>query len=313
MRRLLALITAAVVVLLVAGCGNNAGTNDPYQLVLQTRDAKMDQVQIDFGASVKSAGATVTLDPGAIRIVIDSKAGKGSFHMSLPAAALNVPQAQLAQMGITGNTIDADVLYDGQALYAKSPILGTLLQLFGAQGGVTIPSGDLTGWLKLLTKTEIDSLGLGAGAAATPSPGAADAAALKNELANAGITLTLAGTETKNGVSASHITAAIDVTKFLNSPMVPSTAQKGQLDQLREAAKNATVTGDLWVDNGSKHLVEMDVHIVATGTDAGQADLTIGFSAPSSPNFDAPASSVEIPTMQIVGQLIQMFGASLGS
>jgi len=311
MRRLLALITAAVVVLLVAGCGNNAGTSDPYQLVLQTRDAKQDQVQIDFGASVKSAGTTVTLDPGAIRIVLDTAAGKGSFHMSLPAAALNVPQAQLAQLGITGNTIDADVLYDGQALYAKSPVLGTLLQLFGAQGGVVLPSGDLTGWLKLLTKADLDTLGAGAAAGPTQAPGPADAAALKKELDDAGVTLTLAGTETKNGVSASHIKAAIDVTKFLNSPIVPSSAQS-QVDKLRDAAKNATVSADMWVDNGSKHLVELDIHIVGTGSDAGQADLTIGFSTPSSPNFDAPASSVEIPTMQIVGQLIQMFGASLG-
>jgi hypothetical protein len=311
MRRLLSVFTAAVLVLLVAGCGNSAAS-DPYQLVLQTRDAKQDQVQIDFGASVKESGTTVTLDPGAIRIVIDSKAGKGSFHMALPAAALNIPAAQLAQMGITGNTIDADVLWDGQALYAKSPILGTLLQLFGAQGGITIPSGDLTGWLKLLTKTELDTLGLGTATAATPTPGAADAAALKNELNNAGVTLTLAGTETKNNVNSSHITVAIDVNKFLDSGMVPSTVQKGQLDQLREAAKNATVTGDLWVDNASKHLVEMDLHIVATGTNAGQGDLTIAFSTPSSPNFDAPPSSLEIPTMQIVGQLIQMFGASLG-
>src|SRR3954454_19319598 len=152
MRRLLALLTAAVVVLLVAGCGNSATSSDPYQLVLQTRDAKQDQVQIDFGASLTSTGTTVTLDPGAIRIVIDTTAGKGSFHMSLPAAALKLSAADLAQVGITGSTIDADVLWDGQALYAKSPILGTVLQLFGAQGGVTIPSGDLTGWLKLLTK-----------------------------------------------------------------------------------------------------------------------------------------------------------------
>jgi outer membrane murein-binding lipoprotein Lpp len=311
MRRLLALITAAVVVMLVAGCGNNA-SSDPYQLVLQTRDAKQDQVQIDFGASVKSSGATIALDPGAIRVVIDSAAGKGTFHLSLPAAALGVTAAQLAQIGITGTTIDADVLWDGQALYAKSPILGTLITAFGAQGGITVPSGDLTGWLKLLTKADLDTLGLGAAAAATAAPTAPDAATLKTELNNAGITLTLAGTETKNGVTASHITMAIDVTKFLDSPMVPGSVQKAQLDQLREAAKTATVAGDLWVDNASKHLVEADVHIVSTGAQAGSVDLSIAFSTPSAPNFDAPASAIEIPTMQLVGQLIQMFGASLG-
>src|SRR5205085_2383655 len=125
-------------------------------------------------------------------------------------------------------------------------------------------------------KAEIDTLGLGAAAAApTHAPGPTDAATLKTDLTNAGVTLTLVGTETKNNVSASHIAAAIDVTKFLDSPMIPS-AQKAQVDKLREAAKNATVTADLRVDSASKHLVEMDLHVVATGTTAGQADLTIG-------------------------------------
>jgi hypothetical protein len=311
LRKLLALIAAAIVVLLVAGCGNSA-SSDPYQLVLQTRDTQQDQVQIDFGASIKSAGTTVTLDPGAIRVVIDSKAGKGTFHLSLPTAALNIPQAQLTQLGITGSTIDADVLWDGQALYAKSPLLAAVLQLLGAQGGVTIPSGDLTGWLKLLSKAELDTLGIGAATAATAAPTAPDAATLKTQLSDAGVTLTLVGTESKNGVSASHITAAIDATKFLNSPMIPGSAQQAQLDQLRAAAKDATVTADLWVDNGSKHLVEVDLHIVSTGTTAGQADLTIAFSTPSSPNFDAPASSIEVPMMQIVTQLMQAFGGSFG-
>ncbi|HET7182771.1 MAG TPA: hypothetical protein VFI15_11110 [Candidatus Limnocylindrales bacterium] len=313
MRKLLSLGTAALFVMLVAGCGNNA-SSDPYQLVLDTRNSTQNQVQIDIGAGVTSAGTTVTLDPGAIRIVIDSAAGKGSFHLSLPAAALNVGADELAQLGITGSTIDADVLYDGQALYAKSPILGTLLTLFSAQGGITLPSGDLTGWLKLLTKADLDTLGMGAAGSATAAPTTAtDAATLKTDLNNAGITLTLAGTETKNGANAAHITVAVDVNKFLDSGMVPSTVQKGQLDQLREAAKTATVTGDLWVDSASKHLVEMDIHITSTGTDAGTANLTVAFSTPSSPDFTAPATSVEVPTMQIVGQLIQMFGASLGA
>ena len=310
MRRLIALALVLVAIATVAGCGNNA-SSDPYELVLRTRDSQQDQVQIDIGASGSASGTTLTLDPGAIRIIIDSKAGKGTFHVSLPAAALGVPQSALAQLGITGSTIDLDALWDGQALYAKSPILGTVLTMFGSQGGVTIPSGDLTGWLKLITKAELDTLSGGVTASPLPVASTGTAASLKTELEAAGITLKLAGTEKKNDVDSSHVSAAIDLNKLLESPMFDS-ASRAQLDQIREAAKKATVSADLWIGSSTNKLVEVDVHIVSTEATAEKGDLTIAFSTPSSPNFDAPASSLEIPTMQIVGQLIQMFGASLG-
>jgi hypothetical protein len=311
-RKLLALMLALVAIGALAGCGNNA-SSDPYEVVLKTRSAQQGgPVQIDVGASGKSAGTTISLDPGAIRIVIDPDAGKGSFHLSLPAAALGVPQAALAQLGITGSTIDLDALWDGQALYAKSPIFATLLTAFGAQGGITLPSGDLTGWLKLLTKTELDGLSGGATAPPVAVPSGATAGSLKTELNDAGITLTLAGTEQKNGVDSSHIAVAIDLDKLLASPMFGSVTQ-AQVAQIKEAAQKATLSGDLWIGTSTNKLVEVDLHVVSKENADDKADLTIAFSTPSSPSFEAPASSLEIPTMQIVGQLIQMFGAGLAT
>lgn len=311
MRRLLALMTAAVIVLLVAGCGNSAGTSDPYELLRRAGTATMDQVQVDIGANIKSSTQTLTFDPGAIRIVVDKTAGKGSFHLSLPTSALGIPAAQLAQLGVTGNSIDLDALWDGQALYAKSPVLGAVMPAFAAQMGITLPSGDLTGWLKLLSKTDLDTFGGGAITSPSAGPTMGDAATIKKSLEDAGVTLTLAGTESKNGVNANHIKGTVDSAKLLASPAMANVSAS-QRSQVEAALKDATVTFDIWTDASSNRFVEIDLHMVGKTSTSGSIDVTVGLSTPSSPNFDTPSGAVEIPTMQIVGKLIQMFGASLG-
>ena len=126
-----------------------------------------------------------------------------------------------------------------------------------------------------------------------------------------GITLTLAGTETRNGVNANHIKGTIDGAKLLASPAMASVSA-AQRAQVEAALKDATLSFDLWTDASSNRLVEIDAHVVGAGTSSENVDVTIGFSTPSSPNFDTPSGAVEIPTMKIIGQLIQMFGASLG-
>jgi hypothetical protein len=318
LRRLIAVFIAVFIAATAAACGNSASTSDPYELLRKAGTAEQTQVQVDIGASIKTAGTTVTLDPGAIRVVIDKPAGKGTFHVSLPAAALGIPQAQLAQFGVTGSTIDLDVLWDGQALYAKSAVLGTLMPMLAAQMQITLPSGDLTGWLKLLTKADIDSFAGGmASAAPSAAPSMPDAATLKKDLEDAGITITLAGTESKNGVNANHLKGTIDSAKMLASPQFTAMSAT-QRTQIEGALKSATVSFDMWVDASSGKFVEIDGHVVpndptATGTAAMSGDLTIAFSTPSSPNFDTPSGAVEIPMMEIVGQLLKAFGGSLGS
>lgn len=312
MRRLTTLFIAVFVAAMVAACGNNAGTSDPYELLRRAATANQDQIQVDIGANIKSSTQTVTLDPGSIRVIVDKPAGKGTFHLSVPTSALSLTAAQLTQFGITGSTIDLDVLWDGQALYAKSPVLGALMPALAAQMGITLPSGDLTGWLKLLSKAELDTLGLGSTAAPTAAATMPDAATLKQKLDEAGVTLTLVGTESKNGVNASHVKGTVDSAKLLASPAMANVSAS-QRSQVEAALKDATVSFDLWVDGSSNHLVEIDGHVVGNTSPSGTIDLTIAFSTPSSPNFDTPSGAVEIPTMQIVGQLMQLFAGSLGN
>lgn len=316
MRRLIAIFIAVFIAATAAACGNSATTSDPYELLRKAGTATQDKVQVDIGASFKSSGTTVTLDPGAIRVVIDKPAGKGTFHLSLPAASLGIPAAQLAQFGITGSTIDLDVLWDGQALYAKSAVLGALMPMLAAQMQITLPSGDLTGWLKLLTKADFDQFTGGtASAAPTAGPTMPDAATLKKELEDAGIVITLAGTESKNGVNASHLKGTVDGDKLMASSAMAkvSASQKAQVES---ALKSATISFDMWVDGSSGKFVEIDGHVVpkdptASGSAGMSGDLTIGFSTPSSPNFDTPSGAVELPMMQIVTQLMKAFGGSL--
>ena len=82
----------------LAGC-SGAGTSDPYELALQSTKADWSPIQINVGLNATSSGKTVTLDPASIAIVIDKDAGQGAFHLSLPAAGLDIPPAALAQLG----------------------------------------------------------------------------------------------------------------------------------------------------------------------------------------------------------------------
>ncbi len=309
MRRFL-LIGAAAVALIAAGCSSSASTQDPYEIVHRAMDASWQQVQVDFGASVKSSGTTVTLDPGTLRLVADTTAGKGLFHLSLPTAALGADASSLSQLGVTGPTLDFDALYDGQALYAKSPVLKLAVMSLMA-GSSDMPSGDLTGWLRLATKSDLESLG--AAASPIPSPSASlDTATIKTDLNDNGLTLTFVGTEKRNGADADHISVAVDVTKLLASPVFNS-MQQGQVNQLRDAAKNATISADLWTDHSSNRLSEVDVHIVSTDANAGSADLTVTLQAPASgTSFDAPTSFVDVPAKTLFGNALKMIGQSMG-
>ncbi|HEY3522540.1 MAG TPA: hypothetical protein VGK63_02460, partial [Candidatus Limnocylindrales bacterium] len=140
MSRFFKLVMVAVAAVL-AGCSSTpASQTDPYAIAKTAAASPWERVQVDMGLKATSGGEIIQLDPGAIRFVVDTKAGKGSFHMSLPASSLGADAASLAMLGITSGSIDLDVLYDGDALYAKSPLAATLLPALLAQSG-SVPSG----------------------------------------------------------------------------------------------------------------------------------------------------------------------------
>jgi hypothetical protein len=269
------------------------------------------QVQVNVGISAKTGAATFALDPSALQLVLDTTAGKGSVHLSIPAAALGASATSLQALGITGNTLDFDALFDGQALYAKSPLLKSVVtMLIAGSGSGSLPSGDLTGWLRLATKADLDLLAAGVAGGTTPTPppvASFDANTLRKALNDNGLTLTFVGTEKHNGADADHVTVAVDVAEALEAPAFDS-MRRDQLNQLRHAMKDGKVSFDLWADHGSGRILELDAHLAATGAQAGQVDVAITFSAPSSTSFEAPANPVDVPARMLFGALLQMMG-----
>ena len=301
----------AVIVVVLAGCNNAPAASDPYQ-VLYDANGKWDTVQVNVGLSAQGGDTPLTLDPSAIKVVVDSNAGKGLVHVALPVAQLQIDAATLGQLGITGDTLDLDVLWDGDALYAKAPALKSFVQLLLLQAGQTV-TGDLGGWLRLATKSEFEALAGVAGGGVTPSiapvPSAASAADLKAKAEAAGVALTLAGSEQHAGVDANHITFTLDWKKFAQSDFMKG-AEASQAQTFLAAMDGVTLTGDVWVDKVAKRVVGVDIH---GAKDSEKFDVTITAKAPDAgTSFDAPADAVNVPLMGMVTQLLsQQLGGSV--
>jgi hypothetical protein len=313
-RRMPRIASIAAVLSLVAACSSGATTVDPYQVLASATQATRSPVQVNVGASVKDGTATVTIDPAALGVVIDRDAGTAAIHVSLPAGSLGIDAATLSQLGVTGSTVDLDVLFDGQALYGRSPLFATVLtMLLGSSGD--LPSGDLTGWLRFGTKDDLTSLGSMVGGPsampsfAVPSPG--DAASMKSTLEAEGITFTYVATEKHDGVDAYHLTAAVDTTKLLSSPTLDSISQT-QRDQATTALKDVTISGDVWVEKSSSHVIEVDVHVVGAKDATQTADFTVKLGTPDgSISTTAPGTYVDVPLKSIVSNLTKLIGQGL--
>lgn len=307
----LALLLAFTAV--VAACGG-AATSDPYQVLSGSMKAPLDPVQVNIGFDVKDGATTYTIDPSSLAFVVNKAAGSAAVHVSVPAAGLGLDASVLAQVGITGSTIDLDVVYDGKAAYGRSPIFGTLLKMI-LQPSDDLPSGDLAGWLQLVTAEDLAGLaGTAAGSGDVPSfpvPSAGDGPALKAALEDAGITLKIAGTEQFNGVDAYHITVAIDSTKLLGNKVFDSVS-RAQLDQMSTALKAVTLSGDLWVDKASNHVVEFDGHAVSTADPGQSGTLTVKIGSPDgSVSTAAPSSFVVVPFKSIITNLMSLIGQGI--
>ncbi len=306
--------------LVVAACGASATPSptplptpaDAYQAVSRAFQAPMDQIEVQIGVQSSGGGNDISIDPSAIRIVVDTKAGKANVHLSLPVAALGSDATQLQALGVTGDTLDLDVIYDGQALYAKSPLAATLIPLLTAQSGQPI-TGDLTGWLRLGTADDFaglaDSFGATSSSApdasAAPSPlGNLDPEQLKSELQSSGVTLTYVGSESHNGVDSDHLTATVDPSKLATGPL--SNVVPSQLGQIGNMAGGDTLAADVWLDRSDGRLNELDLHV--TSSDGSKTDVTILVSVPDSASFDAPSPVTDVPIVPMLSTLMQTFG-----
>lgn len=307
MRRFSALAVAALV-LTVAACQGAPAATDPYQ-VMYDAHGTWDAVQINIGASVQGGKTPFSIDQSGLKVVVDSTKTRILVHASLPIKQFNIDAKTLTQLGITGDNLDIDVLYDNDALYAKAPALKSTVQLLVLQAGETI-DGDLGGWLKLGTKSEFEALAGLAGGSVTPSAvpmaTAASAADLKAKLEGAGITLTLVGSEQHAGVDANHVALAIDWAKLSQSDYL-KTFGTSQLQSFLTQAEGSTVTGDFWVDRTAKRVVGLDIH--ATDKNGQKLDMTITAKVPDAgTSFDAPANAVRVPLMGIVTKMVGQLG-----
>jgi hypothetical protein len=306
-----ATLAVASLALLVAACGASApaANADPYQLATKTFDASWEQVKIQLGISGTDGKTNISIPPEAIQFSFDTTAGKAAIHLAIPTSALGDSASSLAMLGVTGDTVGLDVVYDGQALYAKSQLAAGLLPMLLAQSGQEIPSGDLSGWLKLGTAADfaglLGSLGAMPSPVASPSfdPSTLDPAALKAELEKAGVVLAYAGSENKNGVDADHLTVALDFTKLAASEFAASLPADRKAT-LTEFAGKATMTADMWLDRGSGRLAQFDLHAAETGG-SGKFDLSILVNAPDPNAFVTPSGATELPIAPLLEGLMQ--------
>lgn len=308
MRRLTALAIAAIV---LAGCGGATTLTDPYQIVDKSASATYDVVQVNVGFN--AAGTTpVTIDPKSIQIIADHKAGKAEFKVSLPLAQLGADASALAQLGITSGNLDLDVVFDGQAVYAKGDVLKTVLTMLLTQAGLT--PGDLSGWLRLGTKDEFQALAGQIAPSALPSmaPAAShDAASIKKALDEVGITLTYAGAEKRANKDTAHLTVAVDTAK-LSSSAAFQAVPSSQATTLKTGLQQLGIAADAWIDSSTYRLVEVDVHLTPKDGSTGKVDVTILVSQPTDTGgLVAPSPYTVVPLSQLVTELLKSFGQGL--
>jgi hypothetical protein len=296
--------------LLLGACNGTAAALDPYDQLTTSMKATWNPIQVNVGFKVTAGGETIALDPKDIAMVVDAVAQKFALHISLPAVALHIPTSALDQVGISGDSIDFDVVYASDALYAKGAFLKPMLRLVLGPSG-KVPAGDLTGWLKLGTKEELAALSaLSGGATGMPSfaPPSNEPGSTKASFDAAGITLSSAGLEKHNGVDAQHIKIALDLTKLTSNPAFIAGAgpQSGPAIAMLKAL---TFSGDLWLDPATNRTVEADMHMASSSDPAESGDITVTAHDPDgSVSLDAPAAAVNVPMGTLFTEMMKLVG-----
>ena len=202
----------------------------------------------------------------------------------------------------------------GRALYVKSPLAATLLPFLAMQG-MQLPSGDLSGWLKLGTAEELSGFTgmLGEMPEASGNPANElkdlDPAELQQKLEDAGVTVTVVGQEQRNGVDSTHLLLNVDLKK-LEASGLGDQLPTDQLPGLGDAAATGTLSADVWLDASTGRPNEIAIH-AGDGTD--KAEITVLISDPGDVSLDAPASFVEVPIAPLLAPLMEQFGGALGS
>lgn len=316
--RTFAAAALAAVAISTAGCsGAAAPTPPPDAASLMTAASKATyptKLEMTFGGSYTSGGTTTNLPDKLLVIDVDTAAGAGAVHLAIPTSLLGSEAApQLAALGVTGDTLSLDVLFDGKAMYAKSPMLPALIGQLSALGGASdLPTITADTWAMLIdeaTMKQVMSSAQGAVASAAPSA-SASVEDMKAQLDKMGVTLSLGPDTTGPGGPAHVIKMTVDPAKFkayaeANASKVPgsATSQLSNLDNL------TSLTAEAMVDAATSRLEQVSVS--ATGK-SKEVDTAFTFKmglaeAPASASFSAPAGAVNVPILKMLGPLLSGF------
>ena len=319
--RLAALITAAALAaaLTVAGCSPAATPTPPPDassvLTAASKATYPTKLEFTLGGSYTASGATTTLPDKLLTIDIDTAAGTGSVHFAVPASLLGASGgAALAQLGITGDSITFDALYDGKAVYAKSPAMPALVtQLAALAQGVTLPQLGPDTWAKVLDEATIQQIAGAAKGAVESAPPSASATELKTVLEQTGGSITLGAQTTGAGGPAYDVKLTVDPAK-LQAYMTahPEQFPASQAQTLSALGQLTSISADVLIDVATSRVEQVTLAIA--GTESGSpvsASLKVGIAeAPASVSFAAPANAVDLPLVKILGPLLQsMMGA----
>jgi hypothetical protein len=317
MGRLRSVLVAAA--LGIAACG--PGQTDPYSLLDHAWTAGWDRVQLQLGVTVdvQNQGGDVmplpnniTVDPGAITAIVDTHTGQWRLTLAIPGNALGFPTL----LGVGAQAVNAEILFDGTSLFAKSDLLPMLLQ--PGTGGPPLVDGDLTGWVRLGSTDELGPFldpanpgamlpiaaalpGLGAGLP-LPSPGSP--ATLRQFFEDFGVVAEFKGTEARNGRDAHHVEAGLDIAKLARSDRLAALTGWGrdQLQGLTETARQVAVSSDWWFDKETGRVVEIELNLRTVQAPLTHVGATLLLSVPAMADpFTAPATFTEVPLKDLLG------------
>ncbi len=327
--RLTTLVPAAALAaaLAVAGCSPAAAPptpppDAPSVMTAASKATYPTKLEITLGGSYTDSGTTTTLPDGLLTIDIDTAAGVGSVHLAIPASVLGTSgAAALAQLGVTGDSLSLDALYDGKALYAKSPALPALVtQLAVLAQGVTMPQLGPDTWAKVLDEATIKQFaGAAQGAVESAAPSAMASASvddLKTMLDQIGGSISLGPQTTGAGGPANDVKLSIDPAKLKAYIAAhPDQVASSQLSTLSALGDLTSISADILVDVATSRVEQISASIA--GTQSGSTvsgTIKIGIAeAPASVSFAAPAGAVDLPLAQILAPLVQsMMGAGGG-
>jgi hypothetical protein len=223
-------LLAAAMGLAAAACGGGQPAN-PYVTLDRAISVGWQQVTLNLGISIDvpaqqidqgftTDATSIHIDPSMLQATVDTQTGRWQLATSIPLAALGVTPQQVGPFGLAFQSVDVQVLFDGTAYYAKSPLLPLMLQ--GGLGSGAPINGDLTGWVKLGTAADLAAVAdqgmlpglfgfgaIGGAAGALPLPSAGSPEALQSIVEDFGIALAAAGRESTDGIETVHLTATV--------------------------------------------------------------------------------------------------------